>query len=238
MAIGKRSPLKFLPAVAGISAGIGLIGGAISAYGGAGGRRDALAQADEALRGRVSEFEEMKFENVYEGISNPYADMVNPYQNLTVNQQQAQFQAQQGAQSRADIMQSMRGAAGGSGVAGLAQAMANQASLQGQQISSSIGMQEAQNQRLMAQGQMQTEQLAGEGQMKAQQLRAYGASQAQDFQVQRQQALLALAAGQREQAAGAIESARQRQSDLWGGFMGMGGKVLGGMAASSENVTW
>tara|TARA_R110002012_G_scaffold172564_1_gene337430 strand:+ start:1542 stop:2228 length:687 start_codon:yes stop_codon:yes gene_type:complete len=84
--------------------------------------------------------------------TNPFADMENVFEDLTVNQQQAQFQAQQGAQQRANIMQNLKGAAGGSGIAGLAQVLANQGTLQTQQISASIGMQEAQNQMAMAKG--------------------------------------------------------------------------------------
>ena len=71
---------------------------------------------------------------------------------LTVNQQQAQFEAQQGAQQRANIMQSLKGAAGASGIAGLAQALANQGQLQTQRISASIGQQESRNQMAAAKG--------------------------------------------------------------------------------------
>ena len=85
-------------------------------------------------------------------ITNPYANMENTYEDMTVNQQQAQFQAQQGAQQRANILGGLRGAAGSSGIAGLAQAMANQGQLQTQQISASIGMQESQQQQLKAKG--------------------------------------------------------------------------------------
>jgi len=87
----------------------------------------------------------MKFENVYKNMENVYED-------LTVNQQQAQFQAQQGAQQRTNIMQNLRGAAGSSGIAGLAQTMANQGQLQTQRISASIGMQESRNQLAAARG--------------------------------------------------------------------------------------
>jgi len=93
-------------------------------------------------------------------ITNPYANMQNQYaenvfEDVTVNQQQAQFQAQQGSQQRANIMQGLKGAAGGSGIAGLAQAMANQGQLATQQISASIGQQEAMNQKLKAEGAQQ-----------------------------------------------------------------------------------
>ena len=59
------------------------------------------------------------YENIQ--IKNPYEGMENVYEDLTVNQQQAQFEAQQGMQQRANIMQGLRGAAGASGIAGLAQ---------------------------------------------------------------------------------------------------------------------
>jgi len=85
-------------------------------------------------------------------ISNVYANIENPYEDLTVNQQQANFQAQQMSQQQANMMQGLRGAAGSSGIASLAQAMANQGQLATQRISASIGEQEAMNQRLAAKG--------------------------------------------------------------------------------------
>tara|TARA_R110000787_G_scaffold66049_2_gene148532 strand:- start:146 stop:922 length:777 start_codon:yes stop_codon:yes gene_type:complete len=125
-------------------------------------RKQAKKQAQQALKDRkeqqkkvdfsAAEYNKIKFTNPYEGMENQYANMENVYEDLTVNQQQAQFQAQQGQQQRANIMQSLRGAAGSSGIAGLAQSMANQGQLQAQQISASIGAQESANQRLTAQG--------------------------------------------------------------------------------------
>jgi hypothetical protein len=82
--------------------------------------------------------------------SNLYANMQNTYEDLTVNQQQAQFTAQQQAQGFANTMEGLRGAAGGSGIAALAQSLASQQSLAAQQASASIGMQEARNQQLAA----------------------------------------------------------------------------------------
>ena len=79
-------------------------------------------------------------------------DMENVYEDLTVNQLQAQFQMQQGNQQRADIMQNFKGAVGNSGIAALAQVLANQGLKQTQQISASIGLQEAANQKLAARG--------------------------------------------------------------------------------------
>jgi len=134
---------------------VGAIGAGVSLYNASENRETAeglagdallLQQAEQAkLDKQKAEYKAMKFEN-------PFAGMENVYEDLTVNQQQAQFQAQQGSQQRANIMQNLRGAAGGSGIAGLAQSLANQGALQTQRISASIGMQESQNQIAAAKG--------------------------------------------------------------------------------------
>ena len=92
--------------------------------------------------------------DVYKNLdtSNPYLNMENTMEDLTINQKQAQFQAQQFAQSQANIMGELRGAAGGSGIAALAQSLAQQGQIAAQASSASIGQQEAANQ--MAERQM------------------------------------------------------------------------------------
>jgi hypothetical protein len=150
MPVGKKkSPAKFLGAVA---LGLGVVQGASQIIGGISERRRLAREGERARRQfkrNLKDLQGMQFEN-------PYADLQtqfeNPYEDLTVNQQQAQFQAEQGAQTRANILQSLQGAAGGSGIAGLAQTLANQQQLQTQQISADIGRQEAANQQLAAQG--------------------------------------------------------------------------------------
>ncbi len=76
--------------------------------------------------------------------------MENTAEDLTVNTQQAEFLAQQQQQGLANTLASVRGAAGGSGVAALAQALSNQQTQNLQQASASIGMQETQNARAAA----------------------------------------------------------------------------------------
>lgn len=96
--------------------------------------------------------------------SNPYANQQNVYEDLTVNTQQADMLAGQQQQSLSNTMGALQGAAGGSGIAALAQSMANQQSQNLQQATSSIGQQESQNQQLAAQqaGQMQTNMAKGD----------------------------------------------------------------------------
>ncbi len=76
---------------------------------------------------------------------NPYANMQNVFEDMTVDMRAADFQRQQGEQQRANILQALRGAAGTSGIASLAQSMAMQGQLQSQQIAANIAQQERQN---------------------------------------------------------------------------------------------
>lgn len=78
--------------------------------------------------------------------SNVYTNMQNTMEDLTVNQEAAQFQAEQANQGLVNIMGSLQGAAGGSGIAALAQSLAGQQANQVRQASIDIGRQEQQNQ--------------------------------------------------------------------------------------------
>jgi hypothetical protein len=78
--------------------------------------------------------------------SNIYANQQNMYEDSTVNLKEAEFTKQQQMQSQANIMGGMNQAAGGSGIAAMAQALANQSSADAQSASVSIGNQEAANQ--------------------------------------------------------------------------------------------
>ena len=80
-------------------------------------------------------------------IINPYDNMENTMEDLTVNTQGAEFAAQKSEQARADIMGGMAGTAGASGIAALAQTMANTANQEAQAASASIATQEAANQK-------------------------------------------------------------------------------------------
>ena len=75
--------------------------------------------------------------------SNPYMNMENAFEDLTVNMKQAEFERSQSLQSQANIMDQFREVAGSSGIASLAQSLAQQGQLQAQQSAASIGQQEA-----------------------------------------------------------------------------------------------
>jgi hypothetical protein len=118
------------------------------------GARRAKRQARKARqREKRARVEMRRLEDIYSNIdtSNPYLNMENTMEDLTINQQQAQFEAQRFQQSQANTLAALRGAAGGSGIASLAQQLAQSGQLAAQRASASIGAQEAANQRLSRQ---------------------------------------------------------------------------------------
>jgi hypothetical protein len=122
------------------------IGGIIKAIDGAKKAKEAAAAGKKAAADLATQKE------MFKGLdtSNPYANMENTMEDLTVNQKEAEFVKQQQMQGQANVMQGLRGAAGGSGIAALAQSMANQGSLNAQQAGASIGSQESANQEKQA----------------------------------------------------------------------------------------
>ena len=160
--------------------------------------------------------------------------MENVYEDLTVNQQQAQFQAQQQAQQRADVMQNLRGAAGGSGIAALAQTMAGQQALGTQQIAATLGQQEARNQALMAKGAqdvLRREQLVAAGAGEAQQMRLQGAEAARGLEFEKTQGLMSMAAGQLGQAK---QAQQQAQQQMIGGIGQVASGIAGGVGQKMQ----
>ena len=132
--------------VGAISAGISAVGGIAKAIDGgikAKKAKEAAAEAQVELDKQKRAIENLD-------TSNPYQNMENTMEDLTVNQAEAEFTRQQQQQNQANIMQQMRGAAGGSGIAALAQTLANQGSIDAQKAAASIGKQESANQMAAA----------------------------------------------------------------------------------------
>ena len=228
MAIGRKvSPAKFIGAITGAIGGVAnLIGGNKASA--AARERQKIAQAE--MDKQKAAYEGLDTSNLYANVENQYANMENTMEDLTVNQQQAQFQAQQGQQQRANIMQGLQGAAGGSGIAALAQQMANQGQLATQQASASIGQQEAANQRAersMA-GQIQLKERAGEA--TAEELRIGGAETSRDLIADKTQNLLGMASGDLQAANEAKAAADAQKAAGISGIIGGVGKGLVGAA--------
>jgi hypothetical protein len=138
--------------------------------------------------GAKNEFRNLStnFDNLAAGAENMYEGMENRFEDMTVDMRAADFQTQQGQQQRANILQGLRGAAGSSGVAGLAQSMANQGALQSQQIAAGISQQERQNQMLSAQEGSRIDQMQRAGATQVQQMQLQGAEVARQMGTSRE----------------------------------------------------
>ncbi len=234
-----KSPFKVLT-----SAGIGAVAGAVGGLAQLGvslaGRQDRIDEQNAAERENkrmMNQYRDLDTSNIYANVRNPYenieTEFQNVYEDLTVNQQQAQFERQMAQQQQANIMQNLRGAAGGSGIAGLAQAMANQGQIQAQRASASIGMQESQNQRLAAQGAQQTRameqqalrtQMAGAAQ--AQQIRLQGEEQSRALEYQKTGTMLGMSQQRLASANQARQMAAQQQMSAVGQIAGIGMQAM------------
>lgn len=133
----------------------GLMGIAGGIIGGGKRRREQKAAQAEMNRNKA------RFENL--DTSNLAANLDNAYEDLSVNTQAADFARDQSQQNMANTMNSMGGAAGGSGIAAMAQALAGAGNQQAQQAAVSIGQQEQSNQMKAAGGRMsiQNAEMAG-----------------------------------------------------------------------------
>ncbi len=168
---------------------------------------DQLKAGLQGMRGDVSK-------NFYEGLTNPYAGLTdsmanveNTAEELSVDTQGADYLKRQQQQSQANILANMKGAAGSSGGAGLAQQMANLSSQQAGQASAKISEQESKGKMLRAQQSQQLQMAKAQSAQQLQMQKAQGAFQvdmqkrkgSEDVlsrQLNMQQALLGLTSGQ------------------------------------------
>ena len=221
MANYKPSPNKFLSF---------LTGGAA--------RREEQRNAQEDLHNQMADWEDTKMKNPYAGVKNPYADMENVYEDQTVDLKAAEFAKEQSQQSAANIMASMKGAAGGSGIAGLAQVLANQGAKQAQQASADIGRQEQANQARALGEAGRIQQLDREGEQKRDLLEREGARMVEQYDMQKQEKMMDFAMARKEAADQDIDNANMQRDQF------ISGAITGGVQALAmsdirlkENIT-
>lgn len=175
----------------------GIAGGLI----GGGARRREQRRARAELAKQREAYETFEFKD-------PSANLTNPFEDLTVNQQQAQFAAQQQQQALAGTLGQLQGAAGSSGIGALAQALAQQQATSLQAASASIGQQERANQMARAQGQQALESA-----------RARGAQYVQEREFGRTEDLFNIAAARK---AAADKARKDATEGLIGGIANVG----------------
>ena len=141
----------------------GMIGGAVSGLAGIAGGMIGSGKRKREQAAAQAEFNRNKARMEGADTSNLHTNVENTMEDLTVNTQAAEFQSQQQASGFANTMDNLSSAAGGSGIAALAQSMAGAQSNAAIQSSADIGRQESSNQaaeRQMA-GQLQQNEIQG-----------------------------------------------------------------------------
>ena len=211
-----KSPLKFVDpfsmmAIGAVVGGLGSLAKLGMSLSGAGKRRDEQKAAREEMEKMKSRYEKLDTSNLYANVSNQFENMENAFEDLTVNKQQAEFERNMAQQQQANIMQQMGGAAGASGIASLAQAMANQGLIQAQRASASIGMQESQIgiRRAAEASRLQT--LERRGEQIAETQRLQGAETARGLEWSKTGTLLGMSQERLAGANEAIRTAKEQQ---------------------------
>ena len=214
----KKSPAKFITAL----------------FGGAALRQEQYA-AQEDFGNQMQAWEDTKMKNPYAGVKNPYENLENVYEDQTVNLKQAEFEKEQSQQSMANIMTSMQGSAGGSGIAGLAQVLANQGVKQAQQSSLSIGAQEQANQQKTVAESGRLQELKVKGEQKRDMLEREGDRMVEQYDMDKQGKMLDIA-GQRQDSANQSIDQMNSQIDAFatGALKAGVGLASGGLSTMAE----
>ncbi len=204
----------------------GIIGGAagiVQGLVGRGRRRRAQVAAQGQYDTMLAEYQNLDTSNLYANVENQYADMENVYEDATVNRQQAEFERDMFQQQQANIMSDLSAAAGGSGIAGLAQALSNQGLIARRQASATIGMQEKQNQDMKLREASRLQQMERTGEARAEAMRLAGAERARGLEYRQTGTMLGMS---QQRLVAANQAVAQGNAALYGGI----GKVIGGVA--------
>ena len=198
---------------AAISAAAGSLGSIAGGMIGSGKRKREQREAQGEFNRNKARYESLDTSNLATNLENTYED-------LTVNTQAAQFASQGQQQVLANTMGGMNNAAGGGGIAAMAQAMANQQSQNMQIASNSIASQESSNQAAQAQ-------MAGS----LQQMELQGAQNSRNAESEKTETLL----GMSQQRLGAANAARDAATQsIIGGVTGAA--VTGAVGAFGPNT--
>lgn len=232
--------------VAAVAAGASIVAGAVGA--------NQAKQAAKGARGRAAaaaaEVEALKAKR--QTVINPYAgvkdlstmaqdlssQITNPYNQLGVATKAAEMQAEEADIALANTLDTLR-ATGAS--AGGATALAQAALKSKQGISASIEQQEAQNEKLKAQGESQMQQLKMAEQQRIQSIKISEGQRVQAAEAEgkawqftqeenRLNADLDRAAGKEDAANAQVAAANQAKAAAWGGVASSIGSIAGAAA--------
>ena len=219
-----------------MGAASGVISGAVGILGAGAAQRRArddrrrAEQETNRLKGELN-----TLENSRQPIINPYANvtdtsgnLANTYANLGVATEAAQFQAEQADISLANTLDTLR-STGAS--AGGATALAQAALQSKKQVSASIQLQEAQNQKLYAQGEERLNQMKMQEEQRLQSADVMGQQFMFGAQEQREVAKLNRTAGMLDNAQQDLRDMRAAEAKAEANMFSSIGNVVGGIGS-------
>ena len=161
---------------------------------------------------------------------------VNPFEDMTVNLQAAEFQRDMQAQQQADALQALRGAGGAAGAASLATAMSRQAAEKERAIAADIGKQEQAIDFASAQQKVANQAIINQAEQANIQAR-------NQLMQERMATILGLDMAKLTGLEQAEQARKDRNMQLLGAGLGIlgsaaGGLVQGGMANLGEGLTF
>ena len=124
-----------------VGTGLAVAGTALGVHSANKAKKEAQRKEAEA----TAKFDQLKNRYANLDTSNPYMDMENTMEDLTINQAQFQLADQNFAMQQAGILEGTRQAGGAGNIAAIAQALVGQGELQDQRQAVEIGQQERQN---------------------------------------------------------------------------------------------
>ena len=169
-------------------------------------RKNEFNASKSAYNQAMQSYKDFEFENLYSNLENPFED-------LRVSTEAAEFQSQQLQQQSAQTLDALRGAGGGTGAAAIATSLAQAQARNQQRIAADIAKQEVANERLAAQGQFS---------MQSQEAKAGMDIQKQEFG--RESTIF----GMEQQNYAAALEARAKQREAGSKGLGALGAVVGG----------
>ena len=217
-----------------MGAASGVISGAVGILGAGAAQRRARDDRKRAeletqrLKGELTTLENTRqpIINPYENISDTSGELTNTYANLGVATEAAKFQAEQADISLANTLDTLR-ATGAS--AGGATALAQAALQSKKQVSASIQLQEAQNQKLYAQGEERLNNMRMQEQQRLQSADVMGKQFMFNVEEQRQVAELNRTAGMLDNAKQDLRDMRAAEAAAEANMYNSVGQVVGGI---------
>ena len=212
-----------------ISGAVGLLGAGAAQRRAREDRRRAEQEANR-LKGELRTLENSRqpIINPYENVTDTSGNLANTYANLGVATEAAQFQAEQADISLANTLDTLR-ATGAS--AGGATALAQAALQSKKQISASIQLQEAQNQKLYAQGEERLNQMKMQEEQRLQSADVMGKQFMFGAQEQREVAKLNRTAGMLDNAQQDLRNMRAAEAKAEANMYNQVSNVVGGIGS-------